>query len=132
MMKSSNFPMGYETVVGERGVSLSGGQRQRISIARAILRNPEIVILDDALSAVDAKTEAAILQAFKQKRDGKTNIITAHRLSAIQHASLILVLDEGRLVEKGTHQRIDGTRRLVPGNVSSPTARRTGRARGDG
>lgn len=100
------FPDGYETVVGERGVSLSGGQRQRISIARAILRNPEIVILDDALSAVDAKTEAAILQAFKQKRDGKTNIITAHRLSAIQHASLILVLDEGRLVEKGTHQQL--------------------------
>jgi ATP-binding cassette, subfamily B, multidrug efflux pump len=100
------FPDGYETVVGERGVSLSGGQRQRISIARAILRNPEIVILDDALSAVDAKTEAAILQAFKQKREGKTNIITAHRLSSIQHASLILVLDEGRLVEKGTHQQL--------------------------
>jgi ATP-binding cassette subfamily B protein len=97
------FPHGYETVVGERGVSLSGGQRQRISIARALLSSPEIIILDDALSAVDAKTEAAILQAFKQNRHGKMNLITAHRLSAIQHADLILVLDDRKIVEQGTH-----------------------------
>jgi len=97
------FPQGYETVVGERGVSLSGGQRQRISIARALLGSPEIIILDDALSAVDAKTEAAILQAFKQNRHGKMNLITAHRLSAIQHADLILVLDDRKIVEQGTH-----------------------------
>jgi ATP-binding cassette, subfamily B, multidrug efflux pump len=97
------FPHGYETVVGERGVSLSGGQRQRISIARALLKSPEIIILDDALSAVDAKTEAAILQAFKQNRHGKMNLITAHRLSAIQHADLILVLDDKKIVEQGIH-----------------------------
>ncbi|WML52181.1 ABC transporter transmembrane domain-containing protein [Neobacillus sp. PS3-12] len=97
------FPHGYETVVGERGVSLSGGQRQRISIARALLNSPEIIILDDALSAVDAKTEAAILQAFKQNRHGKMNLITAHRLSAIQHADLIIVLDDKKIVEQGTH-----------------------------
>jgi ATP-binding cassette, subfamily B, multidrug efflux pump len=97
------FPHEYETVVGERGVSLSGGQRQRISIARALLKSPEIIILDDALSAVDAKTEAAILQAFKQNRHGKMNLITAHRLSAIQHADLILVLDDKKIVEQGTH-----------------------------
>jgi ATP-binding cassette subfamily B protein len=97
------FPKGYETVVGERGVSLSGGQRQRISIARALLRNPEMIILDDALSAVDAKTEAAIFQAFKQNRHGKMNLITAHRLSSVQHADLILVLDDGKIGEQGTH-----------------------------
>lgn len=100
------FPDGYETVVGERGVSLSGGQRQRISIARALLRNPEMIILDDALSAVDAKTEAAILQAFKQNRHGKMNLITAHRLSSVQHADLILVLDDGKIGEQGTHAEL--------------------------
>lgn len=93
----------YQTVVGERGVSLSGGQKQRISIARAILMNPEVLVLDDSLSAVDAKTEEAILTALRQNREEKTTIITSHRLSAIQHANLILVLDEGRIVERGTH-----------------------------
>lgn len=100
------FPDGYETVVGERGVSLSGGQRQRISIARALLRNPEMILLDDALSAVDAKTEAAILQAFKQNRHGKMNLITAHRLSSVQHADLILVLEDGKIGEQGTHAEL--------------------------
>jgi ATP-binding cassette subfamily B protein len=98
------FPKKYDTIVGERGVSLSGGQRQRISIARALIDHPEIIILDDALSAVDAKTEAAILQAFKINRTGKTNIITAHRLSAIQHANLIIVLEDGKMAEQGTHE----------------------------
>lgn len=97
---------GYETVVGERGVSLSGGQKQRVSIARAILMNPEILILDDSLSAVDAKTEELILSSLKENREGKTTIITAHRLSAIQHANLILVLDEGKVVQRGTHEEL--------------------------
>ncbi|WP_404331575.1 ABC transporter transmembrane domain-containing protein [Mesobacillus maritimus] len=101
-----DFTNGYETVVGERGVSLSGGQKQRISIARAILMNPEILILDDSLSAVDAKTEEEILAALKDNREGKTTLITAHRLSAIEHADLILVLDEGEIVERGTHEQL--------------------------
>lgn len=100
------FTDGYETVVGERGVSLSGGQKQRISIARALLMDPEVLILDDSLSAVDAKTEESILTALKEERDGKTTIITAHRLSAIQHANFILVLDEGKIVERGTHEQL--------------------------
>ncbi|MEK3930900.1 ABC transporter ATP-binding protein [Bacillus sp. FSL R7-0642] len=100
------FSEGYETIVGERGVSLSGGQKQRISIARALLTNAEILILDDCLSAVDAKTEETILNALKRERSGKTTIITAHRLSAIQHANLILVVDEGRIVQRGTHEQL--------------------------
>ncbi|OCA89300.1 multidrug ABC transporter permease/ATP-binding protein [Bacillus sp. FJAT-27225] len=100
------FTNGYETVVGERGVSLSGGQKQRISIARALLLNPEVLILDDSLSAVDAKTEEAILGALKKEREGKTTIITSHRLSAIQHANQILVIEEGRIIERGTHEQL--------------------------
>lgn len=97
------LPQGLETIVGEKGVSLSGGQKQRISIARAMIGHPEILILDDSLSAVDARTEAAILEGMKRERKGKTTIITTHRFSAVQHADLILVMDEGRIVEKGTH-----------------------------
>lgn len=100
------FPDGYATVVGERGVSLSGGQKQRLSIARALLTNPEVLILDDALSAVDAKTEARILAALKQERRGKTTIIAAHRLSAVEHADWIVVLDGGRIVQAGTHEKL--------------------------
>ncbi|HEY2422251.1 MAG TPA: ABC transporter transmembrane domain-containing protein [Neobacillus sp.] len=97
------FSEGYQTIVGERGVSLSGGQKQRISIARALLMAPEVLVLDDSLSAVDAKTEEAILSALKENREGKTTIITSHRLSAIQHADLILVLEDGKIIERGTH-----------------------------
>jgi ATP-binding cassette, subfamily B, multidrug efflux pump len=97
------FTEGYGTLVGERGVSLSGGQKQRISIARAILMDAEVLVLDDSLSAVDAQTEEKILKALKENRVDKTTIITAHRLSAIQHANLILVLDEGRITERGSH-----------------------------
>lgn len=100
------FSDSYNTVVGERGVSLSGGQKQRISIARALLMQPEVLILDDSLSAVDAKTEEAILSALRQERKGKTTIITAHRLSAIQHANLIIVLDNGEIVQRGTHEQL--------------------------
>jgi ATP-binding cassette, subfamily B, multidrug efflux pump len=102
------FTNGYKTIVGERGVSLSGGQKQRISIARALLMNPEVLILDDSLSAVDAKTEEAILSSLKQNREGKTTIITSHRLSAIQHANLILVLEDGKIIERGTHEELMG------------------------
>lgn len=100
------FTDGYETIVGERGVSLSGGQKQRISIARALLVNPEILILDDSLSAVDAKTEEAILSSLRENREGKTTIITSHRLSAIQHANNILVIDEGQISQHGTHDEL--------------------------
>jgi ATP-binding cassette subfamily B multidrug efflux pump len=100
------FSEGYQTVVGERGVSLSGGQRQRISIARALVMDPEILVLDDSLSAVDAKTEEEILQKLRQNRHGKTTMITSHRLSAIQDANLILVLENGRITESGTHQEL--------------------------
>ncbi|MGX1982960.1 ATP-binding cassette subfamily B protein [Thermolongibacillus altinsuensis] len=100
------FTEGYDTVVGERGVSLSGGQKQRISIARALMLDPELLILDDALSAVDAATEERILQSLKENRAGKTTIITTHRLSAVQHANLILVLEDGQIVQRGTHEQL--------------------------
>ncbi|MEK5038445.1 ABC transporter ATP-binding protein [Sporosarcina sp. FSL K6-3457] len=100
------FTEGYDTIVGERGVSLSGGQKQRVSIARALIMEPELLILDDSLSAVDAKTEEAILESLKQTRTGETTIITSHRLSAIQHAHKIIVLDEGTIIEAGTHEEL--------------------------
>lgn len=100
------FPLGYETVVGERGVSLSGGQKQRISIARSLIKNPNILILDDCLSAVDAKTEEKILRSLKDERDGKTTFITSHRMSAVMHSDLIIVLDEGRIIQRGKHEEL--------------------------
>lgn len=100
------FSEGYGTIVGERGVSLSGGQKQRVSIARALIMEPELLILDDSLSAVDAKTEEAILESLKQTRTDETTIITSHRLSAIQHAHKIIVMDEGTIVEAGTHEEL--------------------------
>ncbi|UNL83694.1 ABC transporter transmembrane domain-containing protein [Priestia koreensis] len=99
-----DFTEGYHTVVGERGVSLSGGQKQRLSIARALLLNPELLILDDSLSAVDARTEENILASLRENRQSKTTIITTHRLSAVAHADLILVLEEGRIAQMGTHE----------------------------
>ncbi|GFZ85339.1 multidrug ABC transporter permease/ATP-binding protein [Paenibacillus marchantiophytorum] len=100
------LPEGLQTLVGERGVALSGGQKQRVSIARALYVDPEILILDDALSAVDAKTEAEIIRGIRSERAGKTTLITTHRLSAVQHADWILVLDEGYIVEEGTHEEL--------------------------
>ena len=97
---------GLDTLVGEKGVALSGGQKQRISIARALVKNPEILILDDSLSAVDAKTEAKIIENIQAERSGKTTIITTHRLSGVQHADWIIVLDDGRIVEEGTHEEL--------------------------
>ena len=92
---------GLATMIGERGVSISGGQKQRISIARAFLRKPDLLILDDSLSAVDARTERQIIENIQKERAGKTNVIVTHRLSAVNHADWVLVLDEGRIVEEG-------------------------------
>lgn len=100
------MPDGFDTLVGERGVSLSGGQKQRLAMCRALILNPDILILDDSLSAVDAKTEHLILDNLKRERFGKTTLITAHRLSAVVHADLILVLDQGRIIESGSHQEL--------------------------
>ena len=101
-----SMPDGIDTIIGERGVSLSGGQKQRIAMSRALIMNPDILILDDSLSAVDAKTENIILENLKEERKGKTTIITAHRLSAIVHADLIIVMDNGRIIERGTHDEL--------------------------
>jgi ATP-binding cassette subfamily B protein len=100
------LPEGLDTLVGEKGVALSGGQKQRVSIARALIANPDILLLDDTLSAVDAKTENEIIEGIRMERAGKTTLITTHRLSAVQHADWILVLDEGRIVEEGTHEML--------------------------
>lgn len=97
-------PDGFETLIGEKGVSLSGGQKQRIAMSRAMILDPEILILDDSLSAVDAKTEHAIIENLKQTRQHKSTIITAHRLSAVVHADLILVLQDGHIIEQGCHE----------------------------
>jgi ATP-binding cassette subfamily B protein len=97
---------GYHTMVGEAGSTLSGGQKQRLSIARALVKDPEILILDDSLSAVDAKTEDTIIKHLKEYRKGKTNIIIAHRFSAIQDADQILVLEGGRITQRGTHEEL--------------------------
>ena len=100
------MPEKLDTMVGEKGVSLSGGQKQRLSIARAFLRNRECLILDDALSAVDAKTEREIIAHLQEERGGCMNIISAHRLSAIRHADEIIVMNEGRISERGTHEEL--------------------------
>lgn len=97
------LPEGVETLVGEKGVALSGGQKQRISIARALIKDPELLILDDSLSAVDAKTEASIIQNIRKERKEKTTIITTHRLSAVEHADWIIVLEDGKVAEEGMH-----------------------------
>lgn len=101
-----DFSEGYGTMVGERGVSLSGGQKQRLAIARAVITTPELLILDDSLSAVDAKTEAQILHNLKAQRANKTTIIAAQRLSSVMHADEILVLQEGHVIERGTHEQL--------------------------
>ena len=98
-----DMPQGFDTVIGEKGVSLSGGQKQRLAMSRAMILDPDILILDDSLSAVDAKTEYAIIDNLKETRKNKTTIITAHRLSAVVHADLILVLQNGQIIERGTH-----------------------------
>ena len=101
-----SFKDGINTLVGENGISLSGGQKQRLGIARAILANPDILILDDSLSAVDANTEKTIIENIKNYRQGKTNIIVSHRISAVRHADKILVLENGKVLDEGTHDEL--------------------------
>ncbi|WP_096412349.1 ABC transporter ATP-binding protein [Thermus thermophilus] len=100
------FPKGYETVLGERGITLSGGQRQRVALARALAKRPKILILDDALSAVDAETEARILQGLKTVLGKQTTLLISHRTAALRYADWIIVLDGGRIVEEGTHESL--------------------------
>jgi len=101
-----SFPGGYDTMLGERGINLSGGQKQRAALARALARRPSIVLLDDALSAVDTHTEAEILHSLRDALAGRTAMIASHRISAIRDASWIIVLDEGHIVEQGTHAEL--------------------------
>ncbi|MDP6635667.1 MAG: ABC transporter ATP-binding protein [Phycisphaerae bacterium] len=103
-----DFDKGYDTLVGERGVTLSGGQRQRLALARAVLRNPPILILDDALSAVDTETEQMILEALRTRHGRSTTLVIAHRLSTLMHADRIIVVEGGRIVQEGTHQSLVG------------------------
>jgi ATP-binding cassette subfamily B protein len=100
------MPMGYDTIVGERGVGLSGGQRQRIAIARAIIKNPKILIMDDCTSAVDMETEHKIQTALKELQESRTTFIIAHRVSSVRNADMILMLENGRIVERGNHQQL--------------------------
>jgi ATP-binding cassette subfamily B protein len=102
----ADFPGGYDTILGERGINLSGGQKQRVALARALARKPSIVLLDDALSAVDAHTEAEILHGLREALAARTAVIASHRISAIRDASWIIVLEGGRMVEQGTHERL--------------------------
>ena len=101
-----DFPDGYNTVVGERGITLSGGQKQRTAIARAVAADPRILVLDDALSAVDTQTEETILRRLRAVRRGRTCLIVAHRISTVRDADLIVVIDKGRIVERGTHEEL--------------------------
>ncbi len=100
------FPLGLDTVVGERGVTLSGGQKQRATLARALIMNPPVLILDDCLSSVDAQTEAEILHELRSILKEKTCLIISHRISAVREADEILVLDEGKIVERGNHDKL--------------------------
>jgi ATP-binding cassette, subfamily B, multidrug efflux pump len=101
-----DFPLGLDTPLGERGVTLSGGQRQRTALARAIIRDPAILVFDDALSAVDTQTEAAILRGLREVQQGRTTLVIAHRLSAFEHCDSVFVIDDGRLVEAGSHDEL--------------------------
>jgi ATP-binding cassette subfamily B protein len=102
----AGFPARYETMLGERGINLSGGQKQRLTLARALARRPAVLLLDDALSAVDSRTEADILGALRTEKDSRTAIIASHRVSALRNADHIVVLDNGRAVEHGRHAEL--------------------------
>jgi len=106
MVDFNEMSDGYDTVVGERGVTLSGGQRQRVAIARALLLDPRILILDDSTSSVDTQTERLIQQALDRLMEGRTTFVIAQRLSTVRRADQILVLDQGRVIERGTHDQL--------------------------
>ena len=118
------FPIKFETMVGERGITLSGGQKQRTAISRAVIRDPKILILDDALSSVDTYTEEQILHELKDVMRGRTSILISHRVSTVKEADEIIVLDNGEIVERGTHDELAGTRRILRGTASAAVAGR--------
>jgi len=101
-----NFTNKYDTILGERGITLSGGQKQRVSIARALIKNAPILLLDDCLSAVDTETEEAILNSLTQYCKNKTTILVSHRVSSAKNASKIIILDEGQIIQQGTHNQL--------------------------
>jgi ATP-binding cassette subfamily B protein len=101
-----NFNLQYETILGERGITLSGGQKQRVSIARAIIKNPEILLFDDCLSAVDTETEEQILNNLLQISKDKTTIIVSHRVSSAKNADKIIIIEEGQIIQEGSHNQL--------------------------
>ena len=117
-----SFPEGFDTLVGERGITLSGGQKQRTAIARAVLREPKILILDDALSSVDTYTEEKILGRLRGVMRDRTSLIVSHRVSTVRDADRICVLDEGRIVEQGTHHELLAIGRRVCRPLRTTTA----------
>ena len=120
----ADFPKGYETMVGERGITLSGGQKQRTALARAIVIDPRILILDDALSAVDTYTEEEILSRLRGVMRERTSIIVSHRISTVRDADVIFLLDEGRIAERGTHDELIEPERPLRGAAQEAAAGR--------
>ncbi|MEO2004127.1 MAG: ATP-binding cassette domain-containing protein, partial [Candidatus Poribacteria bacterium] len=123
----SAFPDGYDTPVGERGLRLSGGQRQRLAIARAFLKDPRVFLLDEATASLDAESEAMVQKSFAELMRDRTTFVIAHRLSTVLHADVILVMDDGRIVERGTHADL----LRAGGTYAALFATQMGRVEGD-